>query len=416
MDPYTKVFTLGAMFMGVVYVLIAALVSRSRLPRAVKALVWVGLLLRVVGVMGRMTIAADANVYFAWAVHFADYFVYLDPAPLTESDLWRQGRFLGTNFVAYPAALIAAVIGPSFLGLFLGFALVGFAGLCLYGLAFQNALPRANLTGYWGWLCLFPSLWFWPSSIGKEALMMLGLGIATYGYLRRTDRANWALTLVGLALVFAIRPQVVAVFVVAVVAASWLEFDRWTPARVVQGIAILGVGLVGIWFALGAASGAVGLDETADYVAANATKSDTGDSAIGTASLSPLGVVVALSNVLFRPFIWEAHNLAALVSAVEVMLMWGLIVWRWGKLRALFQVWRRHRALRFAVAFTLLYTIALGMNLGNLGIIARQRVLVFPLLFMIVEAGTMLSPQATARAAYALRPRWGAGPSPAGVS
>ena len=97
-------------------------------------------------------------------------------------------------------------------------------------------------------------------------------------------------------------------------------------------------------------------------------------------------------NVLFRPFIWEAHNVTALVSALEVMLIWGLVWRRRSRLRGALSMWRRHRMLRFAIPFVLLYVVALGMNLSNLGLVARQRVLVFPLLFLVVEAGSAFRP------------------------
>jgi hypothetical protein len=42
--------------------------------------------------------------------------------------------------------------------------------------------------------------------------------------------------------------------------------------------------------------------------------------------------------------------------------------------------------LRLAVPFILVYSITLGMLIANLGIIARQRVFLFPFLFLLVEA------------------------------
>ena len=70
--------------------------------------------------------------------------------------------------------------------------------------------------------------------------------------------------------------------------------------------------------------------------------------------------------------------------------MWGLIYFRRKQLGAALREWRSHRVLRFVIPFALLYVIALGMNLSNLGLMARQRTLVFPFLFFIVEAGGAL--------------------------
>ena len=48
--------------------------------------------------------------------------------------------------------------------------------------------------------------------------------------------------------------------------------------------------------------------------------------------------------------------------------------------------WRSHPVLRVGLPFIVLYSISLGMLVVNLGIIARQRVFLFPFLFYFLEA------------------------------
>ena len=240
---------LGLVLMCALLLLIGVMVSLTRWPNKVKLILYAALGLRVVGALGREAIAADAAVYYQWGLRYAEYFSRFDLSPLWDAALWR-GPFLGTNMVGYPTGFFITVFGPSRFGVFLAFALVGLAGVAAYAVAFRRAFPRATYWHYWAWVFLFPSIWFWPSSIGKEAIMMLGLGLATLGFVGKGRRENWPLLVAGLAVVFFIRPQVAAVFVVAVVFAHWLSFRDWSPGRVLQGSVIMAVGLVGIWFAI----------------------------------------------------------------------------------------------------------------------------------------------------------------------
>ncbi len=381
--------TLGLVAVVVLYLVIAFAISTSRLRPAIKWLLWGGLALRVYGAVLREGMKADAAKYYRFGTYHSKRFSEFDFSPFWDPDQFFASTWIGSNVVTYPAGMMITILGQNIFAIFLMYTLLGYLGLVLYMKAFRNGLPAASDTGYVAWLCLFPSLWFWPSSIGKEALMTLGLGLAVFGYLRSDKRTKWFVLALGLGLVFSIRPQVVAVFAMAVVLTTFLDFKQWTPVRVLQGLVLLVLGGVAMWYSLQFALETDGASDIEDYISTNASLSTQGGSEVGAASLSPLGVLGAIMNVLFRPFLWEAHNLAALFAAIEVLAMWLILFLRRRKIAAAFRIWRSHRALRFAVVFTALYVVALGMNLGNLGIIARQRVLMFPLFFVIVEAGTM---------------------------
>lgn len=403
--PLSSVDFVAIGMVAVTAVLLAMLVSLSRLPRRVKLIVYAALGLRFVGAYARQTMAADAVVYFKWGERYTEYFARLDFSPLFDPALWRFNSWTGTNFIGYPTGLVETIIGPSWLGTFFAFGLISFGGLMAYAVAYRRSYPGVPFAAYWAWILLLPSLWFWPSSIGKECLMLVGLGVATLGFAGNHDRPNWLLMGLGLGLVFCIRPQVVSVFVLAVTLSYWLNFRGWTPGRILQGLFILAIGLAGIWFTLGATlEGEVGVESVESYVDTNARHNTQGGSSVEGVGATPAGIPQATINVLFRPFLWEAHNVAALISALEVLLIWGLIWFRRREFRAALRVWRRDRMLRFAVPFVVLYVVALGMNLSNLGLIARQRVLVFPLLFLIVEAGVYYRRRRMKRARAAAGP------------
>ena len=76
---------------------------------------------------------------------------------------------------------------------------------------------------------LLPSMWYWPSSLGKDGLIVLFLGIATYGFalfLRSRYGIGLLSVAFGLLGVVMIRPPMAAALAVAAAAAFLLR-----PAR-----------------------------------------------------------------------------------------------------------------------------------------------------------------------------------------
>ena len=78
------------------------------------------------------------------------------------------------------------------------------------------AIPGLATHRYAALCALAPSLVYWPSSIGKEALMILGIGIATFGIAKffSTGAVLWPLVMTAAALAFtgAIRPHIVGIW------------------------------------------------------------------------------------------------------------------------------------------------------------------------------------------------------------
>lgn len=374
---------------------VGCIVAHSRIPRALKLLIHAALALRVAGACVRYAVIfgfyggeSDSRVYYWRGLEYADLFWQLDFSPLYNPALWHSGQFFETQFVRFASGIVLSVIGPSLLGEFLVFSLLAFLGLVGFAIAFRRAYPGIPLSRYARWIWLFPSLWFWPSSVGKEAILLMGLGLAVAGFVGRNQRANWLLMVLGTFFVFAIRPQVAAVLILSFILAQWLSLPRrWTVASAVQGLMILGAGLVGIWFAM-QSIGVSGFDVEGvkDYMVSESARAAGGGSSVGNVGVSLSGVPFALVNILFRPFPWEARNIMALISALEIGALWVIAWFQRGNLVNALRRWRSDRFLRVAVPFILVYAITLGMLVANLGIIARQRIFLFPFVFLLLEA------------------------------
>lgn len=88
---------------------------------------------------------------------------------------------MGTKAITDLTAMLYSLIGPAWLGGFLVFSFVGFWGLFFFYKAFRAGLLEGDAVSYAKLVFFLPSLVFWPSSIGKEAVMMLAIGVSSFG-------------------------------------------------------------------------------------------------------------------------------------------------------------------------------------------------------------------------------------------
>jgi hypothetical protein len=99
---------------------------------------------------------------------------------------------------------------------------------------------------------------------------------------------------------------------------------------------------------------------------------------------SPLDIPPAIVTVLFRPFVTEANNAQALAAAVEsgFLLVFSLLRIRW--ILAAVRSVRRQAYVAFALVYTGLFVIAFA-SFPNFGLLARERVQLLPLYFVLLS-------------------------------
>jgi len=113
-------------------------------------------------------------------------------------------------------------------------------------------------------------------------------------------------------------------------------------------------------------------------------RSAQGGSEIGiVAPNSPVEYPFALLTVLFRPFLFEVGSATEALSALEGTALLAAFVVRGGRVAFAVRSAAQTAYLRFAGLFVLGFGFAWA-SIGNLGIIARQRVQVLPLLLLIL--------------------------------
>lgn len=300
--------------------------------------------------------------------------------------------------IGYATGALYLLTGSSQASGYLVFAWLGWVGLLCTFAAFRVGFPDAR-----PWLAailifFLPSTLYWPSSIGKDSLMVLGIGLMTLGFARVAMADRVALGACWLALGVAVVSPVrihLALIVGAGVACSLIARNAarqhsWkaTLARAALLLALvpaLLVGLSRIDDAFGSTRDGGSTSIATALQNANA-RTTTGGSAFETQPVqSPLDLPLAAVNVIFRPFPWEASSAPALVSALEATVLLGLAAcsarWLWRMGPAV----RQHPIAAYAAGFSVAFVIAFS-NIGNAGILARQRVQLLPVLMLLVAA------------------------------
>jgi hypothetical protein len=385
----------------------------SEWGRWTRRLILIAVVLRVIGAAARYEVffrfydgGGDAVGYYVVGLTYAKSFWNLDFAIVLDRSLWWVGQWWGSQFLRFVSGFVLTLIGPSMRGEFLAFSLFSLAGLLLFGRAYRRSFPWAPLERYLAWILLLPSLWFWPSSVGKEAFVLLCMGMVAAGHAGDGAKPNWLLMGTGLGLAFCVRPHVAAVLIGAVGASQWLVKRQIRgPGDVVRTV-LVGVLVVVVGVAALERLGVdqVDLEGIQEFMEDRADMTAIGGSAIGGSSgLSD--VPMAFVNILLRPFPWEAHHAFAMLSSLEMVLLWAFVFRRRRTLKQALLGWRQNRLLTFALVFSLAYVLMIGLVFHNLGIISRQRVLVFPFLFLILEAQPVPARRRVPKAAPAPGPR-----------
>jgi hypothetical protein len=362
-------------------------VVRVEDPRIVRLMAW-GLVFKLA--------ASFARFLMAFVLYdTADAIGYVG-AGTKLSALFRQGIFtlepgvsvIGTYFMKIVTGVVFTFIGPTKLGGFVVFSWLAFWGLYLFYRAFRIGVPNGDHRRYALLVFFLPSLLFWPSSIGKDAWMILMLGLSAYGVAHILTRnvRGYPLLCLGLLGVTMVRPHMSALVCCGMTLSSLVrrspeQRTRFGPLPRVIGIVVLvAVSVVVItqaerFFGVEGQEGAQGVNAVLATTQKNSTQG--GSEYEVTPVRSPVQLPWATVTILFRPFPFEAHNVQSLIASIEGLALMGVAALSWPRFVMLPSQLRRNPYLTFAAVYSLLFVVAFS-NIGNFGILTRQRAQLFP--------------------------------------
>ena len=326
--------------------------------------------------------AADMIIYYRIGRYIAD--VYNSTGQLQ----FAQPAWFGVQFIYNVTGLLFILVGSSVVVGAVCFSLLAFVGQYLMYRAFAIAYPEGDRRMAAVLLFLLPSIVYWTSAIGKDALAVFFIGSAVYGFalLERRSRSSAFLPLLfGLAGLLCVRPHVAGMLATAFA----LPYAVGRNKQGVRGLVVKAIGIpiligVTVYFAA-QAQAYVGMDDVsqASYVLSKeATGSKIGSSAFGSASVTAR--VLGAPFLFFRPFPWEVHNLQALIACAESMLLLA-ITWRLRKqiYYALWKHWRSGFTL-FLILYLVEFSVVFSACISNFGLLARERTMAVPLFVILL--------------------------------
>ena len=300
-----------------------------------------------------------------------------------------QPAIPGTGAVQWLLALLYWMSAPG-----RGPAMVLWAGLASIGMLLfwyhTRDLVTRWPTGYAAAVLLLPSVVFWTGGLGKEALVMFGIGASVAGYRFLTGgggtpvRGLFCLA-VGIGTLGLVRPHVALLLLASYLLGVLLSAAhvigrngraRWTGALIIAALVLLVLQLTSQL--LGVSSGESVVDAAqrrAEIVADQGGRSDFVTAPLAGVMDLPRAVV----TVLFRPFVWEASTLLQLLTAVEALALLVLTIQSLGQL-VIGRLRLSRAPMPIASASFVIFFCAAVVSYGNFGLIARQRIQVVPFL------------------------------------
>lgn len=397
-DQYAATLIAGTLIIGTIPV--ARHAARVERWPALAKLVMLAMILRLGGSLARYFVAygayggvADASTYTHVAdTHFEAFRHFHLFAPTT-------GVFSG--FIPWLDTVVYAIFGPSELGAFFIFSWLNFLGCYLFYRAFRIGYPDGDSRRYAYLVLLLPSLLFWPSSLGKEAWMVLAIGLSTYGLARAVAGRPFGYTslVAGISGIVLVRPHLALIFLPAAILAFALRRARpgmrRRPVGTILGIAVLVISLFVVISKAQSYFGVTSLDvqTVTKQLETTRVQTDLGNSAFHPPNAqSPVGFPEAVITVLFRPFPFEARSATVLVASLEGVLLIALTITSRRRLARLARAARRNPYVLFCVAYCLLFIFAFS-NFSNFGILARERVQMVPMYLALLALPVASSEQ-----------------------
>lgn len=273
---------------------------------------------------------------------------------------------------------------PTYLDYFLIFNLFGYAGcivLCATMLEKVRSFgARTNTLVVLA--MLIPGLSFWTSALGKDAPIFLGIALMVRG---ASDlKARLWLFVLGLALVFLIRPHVGIIAVVAAGVPLLLDKRISIQIRTAASIIALGSGLILLPVVMSIAGiNSFDIATISDYVSERQGYNIEGAGGVDISQYHP---VFRVFTYLFRPLFIDAQGFLGLVLSFENLFLFALCGLALTARQKYWRVAIRKPEVLFHLVFFLSTLLLFSQTTSNLGIAARQKMMIIPSLYMIMLA------------------------------
>jgi hypothetical protein len=288
------------------------------------------------------------------------------------------------------------------------FALVGFVGSWMFFLTFYEEYPHLH-RGIAIASFFIPSVFFWGSGLLKDTITLGLLGIAVYNTYRVFIVKRFFLHHIFFLLLALYGISVIKVYILltflpaAIVWIFMYNLNRLRSAAlkaiIFPFVVVFAIGL-GAYAVFKAAEGNAKyaidkIGETAQVTAYD-IRYYTGKNAGSGYSLGDLDGSVgsmirlapqAINVALFRPYLWEVRNPLMLLSAMESLTFFVVVLYLMISMKFRFFKTFTNANILFLVIFALMFAFGVGVSTFNFGTLVRYKI---PMLPFFVAALTLI--------------------------
>lgn len=324
--------------------------------------------------------------YYIYALHNpADSQTYY----FDRYDLSSYPFSLGLVFVVKMTQFIKQVLGGSYFECFLLYQGIGFWGIVLLMRTFEDIEDRIGFnTRSFSLLLLFlPSLHFWTSAIGKDALAFFGISLCTWAMIKM--RSRWAMLCFGLAVVLLVRPHVAFVIAASIAIAALLQWNISFGRKIGLASAAL-IGAISLIDPI-QSTFSVDITDPRSFSAFFDDRNGIAENVGGNTTIGNASLVARFIALLFRPFFVDASNILGLIASVENLGCVLMFLFLLSKITSIHLIMKRVFFIRYCVTVSAVLIIILALFNYNVGTGLRERVMVFPSLLSFLVALWALS-------------------------
>lgn len=303
-------------------------------------------------------------------------------------DLWHFSNkpwwSLSTVFVIHLTQFFKKDLGASYFDCFMIYQTIGFWGIMILMRTFEEIHQRISIveTPLSKFLLCLPTIQYWTSAIGKDALLFFAITLATWSALRLSKR----FIPFGFAVFVMVLTRVhIAVVVVASLAiAATLYRGLSLGKRVALLVPAFG-SLIVLWLVLQTSLG-INLSDAGSVATFLEERTVVIASAAGRTSLTGEPFAMRLFSLLFRPMFVDARNVLGVVASVENLFLMLILFYCMVRYRVLLELYRKVLFIRFSLVVTITLIVLLALVNYNVGLGLRQRTMFLPPLLSILVA------------------------------
>jgi hypothetical protein len=317
-----------------------------------------------------------------------DFHMYVEMGSASEVDWGGVGLGQGTHNMIALSWVHAQFLTPSYHAMKVSFAFVGFLGVYFFYRGIVLALGRDDLRMLLI-LGLFPSILFWSSILGKDPIVLLGIGVYAYGVMGWSRRTSWPYLLAvagGIWLATMIR-----VWAAPILLAPLILFIPGQIRGVGRKTAFLLLSTVVLAASVARFAEAFGMETLQDlYSTTNAqSRAWAGGGSGQTMNAQFTGPVSMLKfmpigafTALFRPLPGEVMNPFGMLAGIESAVLVGLLALSLKRLRL---ATLRQPLIVWAVSLVVVWSCIYGfISSQNLGSAVRFKLQILPMLLTLL--------------------------------